>query len=130
MQTSIKCEDCNEALCFTPSDNSGSGEPASGSGLDQINGSVRFQNRPKTRPAASWWAKPIPISVNPRVLPRLARPVSSNLQFSFSGFSIYCHIQIFYCHVQYINFGTSLSLFVLLAAIIIKTSREMLPATS
>jgi len=65
----------------------GSGYPASGPGLDCKNGSVRFQNRPKTRPADSWRAKPGPVPVNPRVSPGLAGPVGSNLRFCVSGFT-------------------------------------------
>jgi len=108
----------------------GSGWPASSPGLDRKNGSVRFQTRPKSRPGASWRAKPAPVPVKPRVLPGMARPVSSNLLFSFSGFSIYGHSQIYCCYVQNISFGKSFSLFVWLAAFIIKTQRDMLPATS
>jgi len=60
----------------------------------------------------------------------LATLVRSNLGFSFSSDSISCRIQISYCHVQNIKPRSSLSLFVLLAAFIIKTSRDMVPATS
>jgi hypothetical protein len=60
---------------------------ATGPGLDRKNGSVRFQNHPRTRPADSWRAKPGPIPVNPRVSLGLARPVGSNLQFCVSGFT-------------------------------------------
>jgi len=102
---------------------------ATGPGLDQKNGSVRFQNRPKTQTAASWRAKPVPVPVNRRVLPSLARPVGSNLRFSFWGFSIYSHSQICYCYVQNMVFCTSLPLFDSLAAFRIKTRRDMLPAT-
>jgi hypothetical protein len=35
-----------------------SGEPASGPGLDWVNGSGCFQNHPKTRSTTSWQAKP------------------------------------------------------------------------
>jgi len=65
---------------------------ATGPGSDQINGSVRFQNCPKTRPVTSWRAKPGPVPINLRVLPGLARPVGSNLRFCVSGFSIYGRI--------------------------------------
>ena len=85
----------------------------------------------KPDPQLLGWAKPVPVPVNPRVLPfGLARPVGSNLRFSFSRISIYGRVLISYCYVQTISFGTSLSLLVLLAAIIIKISTEMLPATS
>jgi len=65
----------------------GSGQPASGPGLDRKNRSVRFQTLPKTRPADCWRAKPRPVPVNPRVSPGLARPVSSDLRFCISGFT-------------------------------------------
>jgi len=65
---------------------------ASGPGSDQRNGLVRFQNCPKTRQAASWRAKPWLVPVNLQVLLGLARPVSFNLRFSVSGFSIYGRI--------------------------------------
>jgi hypothetical protein len=100
-----------------------------GLGLDRITGSVRFQNRSITRQAASWRTKPVPVPVNPLVVPGLARPVGSNLRFLFSRISIYGRVQISHCYVPDINFGTSLSFLVLFAAIIIKISREMLPAT-
>jgi len=60
---------------------------AMGPGLDSKNGSVRFQNRPKTRPSDSWRAKRRPVPVNPLVSPGLARPVGSNLRFCVSGFT-------------------------------------------
>ena len=63
------------------------GNRPSGPGLDCNNGSVRFQTRPKTRPADSWPAKPGPIPVNPRVSQGLARPVGSNLRLCVSGFT-------------------------------------------
>jgi hypothetical protein len=107
-----------------------SGKPASGPGLDRKNDSDRFQTCPKTQPSASCRAKAIPIPVNQRVLPGLGRPIVSNLQFSFSGYSIYGRIQISYCHVQNISFGTLLYLCVLLAAFMIKISRDELTATS
>jgi len=75
-------------------------------GSDKRFSSVRFQNHPKSRPAALWWAKPVPLPANQRVLTGSARPVCSNVHFSFSGFSINGRIQISYCHAQYINFGT------------------------
>ena len=59
---------------------------ATGPGLDRNNGSVRFQNRPKTRPTDSWWAKSGPVPVNAQGSPGLARPVGSNLRFCVSGF--------------------------------------------
>jgi len=101
----------------------------SGPGSDRKNSSVRSQTRLKTRPGASWPAKPVPVHGNRWVLPGLARPVGSSLRFLFSGFSIYDRIQICYCYVQNINFGTSFSVFVSLAAFIIETRRDMLPAT-
>jgi hypothetical protein len=42
----------------------GSEQSASGPGLDRKNGLVQFQNRPKTRPADSWRAKPGTVPVN------------------------------------------------------------------
>jgi len=89
-----------------------------------------FQTHPKTRPGAFWRAKPVPAPVNPWVLLGLPRPVSPGLWFCLSGFSIYGRSQTCYCSVQNINFVTSFSLFVLLAAFIVKTMRDMLPATS
>jgi len=71
----------------TNSVTNGSGEPTSGPGFHRKNGSVQIQTCPKTRPTDYWWAKPRPITVNLRVSPGWARPVSSNLQFSISGFS-------------------------------------------
>jgi len=65
----------------------GSGKTGSGPGLDRKNGSVRFQTRPQTRPAASWRAKPRPVPGNPRVSTDLARPVGSNLRIRVSGFT-------------------------------------------
>jgi hypothetical protein len=56
-------------------------------GLDRKNRFVRFQNRQKNRQADCWRAKPGPVPVNPRVLPGIARPVSSNLRFCVSGFT-------------------------------------------
>jgi len=75
------------ALCID-SVSKGLGQPASGPGSDQKNGSVQFENRRKIEAVAFWWAKPGPLPVNPRVLVALARPVSSNLRFCVSGFSI------------------------------------------
>jgi len=95
-----------------------------------MNGSVRFQNQPKTRPAASWRAKPVSVPVNLLVLADLARPAGSNLRLLFLCISIYGRVQISYGYVQNINFGTSLSFLVLLAAIIINISSEILPAAS
>ena len=74
----------------------GSGYPASSPGWDRKNGSVRFRNRPKTRPAASWRSVPSPAPVNPRVSPGLAIPVRSNLRFCILGCAIYVSIQISY----------------------------------
>ena len=65
---------------------------AMGPGSDRTNGSVRFQNRPNTRPTVSWGAKPGLVPVNPWVLPGLDRPVGANLRFCVSGFSIYGRI--------------------------------------
>jgi len=79
---------------------------ATGPDLDPKNCPVQFLTHPKTWPGASPWAKPVPVHVNPQVLPALATHVSSNLRFLFSGFSIYCSSQICYCYVQNINFGT------------------------
>ena len=70
----------------------GAGWPAIGPGSDRKNGLVQFQHHPKTRPFASWWAKPRPVPVNPRVLPGSARPIGSNLRFCVLGFSIYGRI--------------------------------------
>jgi len=75
----------------------GSGLPASGPGSDRKNSLLWFQTHSKTRTAASLWAKPIPLPINPQVLPCVARPVGSILRFRFPGFSIYGRIQIFYC---------------------------------
>jgi len=116
-------------IIWTASVSDRSGQYSSGLGLDQKNGSVRFQTGPKIRPTASWQAKPVSLTVNPRVLPGLARTVLSNLHFSCSGFSIYGHIPVPYHHAQNINFGTSFSLFVLLAFFLFKISRDMLPPT-
>jgi hypothetical protein len=99
-----------------------SGYPASGPGLDRKISLVRFQTRRKTQTRAFCQAKPVSVPINPRVLPGLARPVGSSLQFTNLGFSIYGCSQICYCDVQNINFGTSFSLFVSLAAIILKTT--------
>jgi hypothetical protein len=60
---------------------------ATGPGFDRKNGSVWFQNSPKTQPAESWRAKPGPRPVNPRVSSGLARPGGSNLQFCVSDFT-------------------------------------------
>jgi len=60
---------------------------ATGPDLDHKNWSVQFQNRPKTRPADSWRAKPGLVPVNPWVSPGLGRPVGYNLQFWVSGFT-------------------------------------------
>jgi len=70
------------------SGSNGSGYPASNPVSAQKYRSVRFQNRPRTRPAVSWRANPEPLPVNARVLPGLARPVGSNVCFCVSGFSI------------------------------------------
>jgi len=53
---------------------------------------LRFLNRPKTGPPASWRAEPGPVPVNPRIMPGLARPIGSNLRFCVFGFSIYGRI--------------------------------------
>jgi hypothetical protein len=98
--------------------------------LAWINGLVWFQNRPKTKPAASRWAKLVTVPANPLVLAGLARPVVSNIRFMFSGISIDGRVQISYGYVQNINIGTSLSFLVLLAAIIINIIRQMLLGTS
>jgi len=103
---------------------------ATGPGLDWKNAFAWFQTCAKTQRIVSWRAKSLPIPINPQVSPGVARPIGSHLRFSFSGFSIFGHIQICYCHVQNINYGTSLSVFVSLAAFMSKTSRDMLPATS
>jgi hypothetical protein len=108
----------------------GSTSPASRPGLNRKNGSVQFQTGPTSRPAPSWLDKPVPLPVKLRVLPGLAGPVGFGLRFSFSGVSIYGHCQICYCYVQNINFGTLFSLFVSMVAFILKTRRDMLPATS
>ena len=83
-----QCYELHPNILFLvgPSVSNGSGEPASGSGSDQKNSSVRFQNRPKSPSAASWQAKPGPGPVNPWVLPGLATPFGSNLRFCVSGF--------------------------------------------
>jgi len=107
-----------------------SGYPASSLRLDRKNGSVRLQTCPKTQPGAFWRAKSVPVPVNPQVLPCSTRPVGSSLRFSFSGLSICGRSHICYCYVQNINFGTSFSLLVSLAAFILGTRRDMLTATS
>jgi len=71
--------------------------PPSCPGLDQINGSVQFLNHPKTQPAISLLGKRVPEPIDPQVMQGLASSVGSNLQFSFSGFSIPGHILISYC---------------------------------
>jgi len=98
-------------------------------GIYQCQGPYEVVKLP-TIGGASSRAKLVPITVNPQVLPGLARSVSSSLQFSFSGCSIYGRSHICYRYVQNINFGTSFSLLVSLAAFILKTRRDMLPATS
>jgi len=70
------------------------------------------------------------IGCQPAVVAGLTWPVGSNLRFTFPGFTIYGCSQICYWYVQNITFGTSFSLFVLLAVLIIKTWRDLLPATS
>ena len=74
----------------------GSGQPASRPGVDRKTWLVWFLTYSKTRSAASWRAKPGPIPVNPRVLPGLARPVGSKVQFCVLGFVISHSTQIFY----------------------------------
>ena len=88
MKKGLSSEACKriQVVAVQASVSNGSGLRASGPGLDRKNGSVRFQNRPKTRHADSWRAKPGPVPVNPRVSPGLARPIGSNLQFCVSGF--------------------------------------------
>ena len=112
------------------SSSNGSWQPASGPRLARKQSWIWFQTRPNTWPGASWPAKHIPVAVNPRVVPGLARPVGSNLWFSFSGFSIYGRSLICYYLVQNMNFGISFSVFVSLAALIIKSMGDMLPAKS
>jgi hypothetical protein len=63
--------------------------------MDQINGLVWFLNHPLTQPAESWQAKLLPVFFNPWILLGFARPVGSNLEFFFPGFSLYGHILIF-----------------------------------
>jgi len=82
---------------------------ATGPGLAWKNRFVQFQNCPNTRPAASWLSKPGPIPVNSRVSPGWARTVGSTLWFCVSGFSIYGRIQLSYCLLQNIDYGTALS---------------------
>jgi len=67
-------------------------KPASGEGLDCENRSVRFQTRPKTRPAASGQAKPGPVHTNLQVLAGSATPNGSNLQIGSSGFTMHRRI--------------------------------------
>jgi len=108
----------------------GAGKPASGPRLDRRHGAVQFQACPRTRPPAAWQAKPGPRPVNPRVVTALAWPVGSNLQLYISGCTIYHCIRICYCKLHIIDFGTSLSLFDVLATLMIKTNRDTLPTPS
>ena len=116
--------------CLQPSARMGSGNP---SVVRVWTGKkVPFSSRPIQKPDPQLLDGP-----NPYLYPStrglcwdwldLSVPISGS---SFLVFFIYGSIQIPCCHVQNINFGTSLSLFVLLVAFIIKTSRDMLPATS
>jgi len=69
----------------TRSVSNGSRQPASSPGWGRKNCSDQFQTHPETWPATSWWAKPVPIPINPQVLQNLARPDGSNLRFSWWG---------------------------------------------
>jgi len=73
--------------------------------------SAWFLSHPKTTTTSSWLAKPPPVPIYRWVLPCSAGLVCSNVWFWFLGFSIYSCIQISYCQVQNIDFGTSLSFF-------------------
>jgi hypothetical protein len=92
---------------------------------------VRFSSRPVQKPETELLGgpNPHPYRSTRGFSPGLATSVSSNLRFSFSGFSIYGRSQLCYCSVQNINFGTSFTICVVLAAFIIKSTRHMLPAT-
>jgi hypothetical protein len=68
-----------DGSCIISGSDNGSGQLASSAGWDHKNPSVQFQTQPITRPAASWWAQPIPIPGYLRVWKCLARPVGSNL---------------------------------------------------
>jgi len=125
------CSRCTQPPCLAivvASVSNGSGEPASGPGLARKNGSVQFQNRPEIWPTESWRAKPGPVPINPHVLPGLAGPVSSNVRFCISGFSISGRIQISYCQLHNIDSGISLTIWVVLTAFILKNRRDTLPA--
>jgi len=87
----------------------GSGLPTCRLGLDQKNSLDQFQNRPDKWSAASKRSKPGCGPVEPRVSPGLARPVRSDLRVCVSGFSIYGRIQISYCSLHTIDYGTALS---------------------
>jgi hypothetical protein len=101
-----------------------------GPGLDLKQISVRLQNSTQIRPGGSWQPRAVPIPVKPPGLLSWAQPICSNHQFLFWGFPIFGRSQICYRYLQNLHFGTSFSLFVSLAAFIIKTRRDMLPATS
>jgi len=58
--------------------------------------------------------------VNPQLSRGVPGPVGSNIEFSFSGNSVYGCIQICYFEMHTIDFGLSLSSFDVLAAIRIK----------
>jgi hypothetical protein len=108
----------------------GFGYPASCPGLDHQNSSIQFKTHLITRPAASLWAKPGPVPVNLRVMPDLAGPISSNLWFRFTGYSIYGDIPISYCSSQNVDIGMSLSFSDVLADFIFNNKRDTLSARS
>jgi hypothetical protein len=120
----------SDVLLTTVRIGNGSGTCPRVPGSDWKDSSVLFQTPPKSQPTATSHVKLVPVLVNPQELTGLLRTVVWNLWVSFSDVSIYGRIQISYCEVQNINFGTSLSLFVLLPTLIIKTNRDKLPPTA
>jgi hypothetical protein len=124
--------DSNTILLHNPlySVSTMSGYPKRSPGIDQKNGSLRFQTQPIFQSAISWRARAGPIPDNPRVLPSLARPIGSYPCFWVSGFSIDGRIQISYCKLQNVTFGILLSYFYSLAAFTIRNTRDMLPGQS
>jgi len=74
-----------------------SGEPADSPYSNHKNNLVRFRTHPGTQPGTGWNAKPGPKPVNPQDFPAIARPVSSDLQFRFSGIATYGHIDVSNC---------------------------------
>jgi len=93
---------------------------------------VRFGSRRVQKPDPELLGRPNPY---PYLSTRRFCRVSLDPSVAVSGspfrvFSIYGRSHICYCYVQNINFGTSFSLLVSLAPYILKTMRDMLPATS